>query len=57
MVLLSCLDSLGKTAAEVLRHVVSIFAWLDSKLLKLREVSPLLSIDLDVNLNCEKKKD
>lgn len=51
MVLLWCLDSVGKTAAEVLRHVASIFTQLDSKLLKLRGVSPLLPIDFDMNLN------
>lgn len=51
MVLLCCLDSVGKTAAEVLRHVASIFTWLDSKLLKLRGFSPLLSIDFDLNFN------
>ena len=32
VVLLCCLDSAGKTAAEVLRHVASIFTQLDSKL-------------------------
>lgn len=51
MVLLCCLDSGGKTAAEVLRHMASIFTWLDSKLLKLRGFSSLLSIDFDKSLN------
>jgi len=43
------LDSAGEAAAEVLRHAVSIFTQLDSKLSKLRGVSPLLSIALDMN--------
>lgn len=53
VVLLCCLDLVGKTAAEV-RRVASIFTGLDSKLLKLRGVSPLLSIDFDMNLNKNK---
>lgn len=47
-------ESVGKTAAEVSRHVASIFTWLDSKLLKLRGISPLLSIDCEFK---KKKKD
>lgn len=54
MLSLCCLDSFGKAAAEALRHVASIFTGLDSKLLKLRGVSPLLLIDFDTNLNLKK---
>lgn len=52
VVLLCCLQS-WQDAAEV-RHMASIFTGLDSKLLKLREVSPLLSIVFDMNLNKNK---